>query len=81
LFRYKVRRFFIILFLLIVKDLILIITVLNSPFLQSLIAKKCIDFFANAYKIELSVGDVYLKIPNNVVLSDVIMKDSEENWK
>ena len=74
--RYKVRRFFIILFLLIVKDLIVIIAILNSPFLQSLIAKKCIEFFANAYNIELTVGDVYLKIPNQIVLYDVEMKDS-----
>ena len=74
--RYKVRRFFIILFLLIVKDLILIIAILNSPYLQSLIAKKCIEFFADHYQIELTVGDVYLKIPNKVILYDVEMKDS-----
>jgi len=54
----------------------IIIAIINSPYLQSLIAKKCIEFFAEAYKIELSVGDVYLKIPNKVVLTDVEMKDS-----
>ncbi|MBR3947678.1 MAG: translocation/assembly module TamB [Bacteroidales bacterium] len=63
-------------FLLIVKDLILLIVILNSPYLQSLIAKKCIEFFADHYNIELTVGDVYLKIPNKVVLYDVEMKDS-----
>lgn len=76
MFRYKVRRFFIILFLLIIKDLILVIIILNSPYLQSLIAKKAIEYFANAYNIELSVGEVYLKIPNQIVLSDISMKDS-----
>ncbi|MBO7571201.1 MAG: translocation/assembly module TamB [Bacteroidales bacterium] len=76
MFRYKVRRFFIILFLLIVKDLILIIAILNSPYLQGLIAKKCIEFFADNYNIELSIGNVYLKIPDEIVLSDIEMKDS-----
>ncbi len=76
MFRYKVRRFFIILFLLIIKDLILVIIILNSPYLQSLIAKKAIEYFSNAYNIELSVGEVYLKIPNQIVLSDISMKDS-----
>lgn len=66
-------------FLLIIKDLILIIAILNSSFLQSLIAKKAIEYFANTYNIELSVGDVYLKIPNKIVLSDVEMKDSLGN--
>lgn len=79
MFRYKVRRFFIILFLLIVKDLILIITILYSPYLQSLIAKKAIEYFANTYNIELSVGKVYLKIPNQIVFSDIVMKDSCSN--
>ena len=76
MFRYKVRRFFIILFLLIIKDLILIIAILNSSYLQSQIAQKAIEYFANAYNIELSVGEVYLKIPNKIVLSDIEMKDS-----
>lgn len=62
--------------MLIVKDLILLITILYSPYLQSFIARKCIDYFANAYNIELSVGDVYIKIPNQLVLSDIEMKDS-----
>ena len=66
-------------FLLIVKDLILIIAILNSSFLQSLIAKKAIEYFANTYNIELSIGNVYLKIPNKIVLSDVEMKDSLGN--
>ena len=66
-------------FLLIVKDLILIITILYSPYLQSLIAKKAIEYFANTYNIELSVGEVYLKIPNQIVFSDIVMKDSCSN--
>ncbi|MCF0206507.1 MAG: hypothetical protein HUK15_03670, partial [Bacteroidales bacterium] len=41
-----------------------------------MIAKKCIDFFADRYNISLTVGDVYLKIPNEVVLCDVEMLDS-----
>lgn len=76
LLRYKVRRFFIILFLLIIKDVAIIIIFLNSSFLQSYIAKKCIEFFAKRYNIELTVGDVYLKIPNKIILSDVEMRDS-----
>ena len=54
----------------------LVIIILNSPYLQSLIAKKAIEYFSNAYNIELSVGEVYLKIPNQIVLSDISMKDS-----
>ncbi len=74
--RFKFRRFFTILFLLIIKNLIIITIVLSSTRLQSYIAEKCIEFFADAYKIELSVGGVYLEIPNKVVLTDVEMKDS-----
>lgn len=74
--QYKLRRFFLVLFLLIIKNLILVVVLLNSPYLQSRIAEKCIDFFADTYNIELSVGEVYLKIPNQIVLSDVEMKDS-----
>ncbi|MBR5983286.1 MAG: translocation/assembly module TamB [Bacteroidales bacterium] len=56
--------------------MILFITILYSPYLQSFIARKCIDFFAKKYNIELSVGDVYIKIPNQIVLTDIEMKDS-----
>ncbi len=59
-----------------IKDLIILITILYSPYLQSFIARNCIDFFAKKYNIELSVGEVYIKIPNQIVLSDIEMKDS-----
>lgn len=74
--QYKFRSFFFTLFLLIIKDLAIIVAIVNLPYLQSLIAEKCIDYFADTYNIELSVGDVYLKIPNQIVLGDVEMKDS-----
>lgn len=60
----------------IIKDLAIIIAILYTPWLQSFIARKCIDYFANEYNIELSVGDAYFKMPNKVVLSDIEMKDS-----
>ncbi len=62
--------------LLLVRDIILLLIIGNSPFLQSFLAKQTIAFFANHYDIELSVDKVYLKFPNEIVLNEIQMLDS-----
>lgn len=74
--RIKFKRILAILTCLIIRDFIILVIFLNSSFLQSYLTKQIIIFFSDAYDINLSVENVYIKLPNTIALSGVYVKDS-----
>ena len=62
--------------MLLLRDILLLVIISNSAFLQSFLTKQTIAFFARHYDIELTVDNVYVKLPNTIVLNDICMMDS-----
>ncbi len=44
--------------------------------MQSFLTQKTIEFFSDRYDIDLKLGNVYVKLPNTIVFSDVELRDS-----
>ena len=63
-------------FLLLIRDLILLFILINSPFLQSYLTKVTINYFADVYEIDLKVDKVYIDLPKTIVLENVQLMDS-----
>ncbi len=66
-----------LLFLILVKNLIIITIIFSSPRFQSLLTKSTIDFFANRYEINITIDNVYLKFPDKLILSGVYIEDQK----
>lgn len=62
--------------MLIIRDIAIVLILINSSAVQSYLTSQLIRFFADTYDIELSVGNVYVKLPNTIVLSEVQLMDS-----
>lgn len=75
----RLKRFFTILILLFVKYLIFVIIVAYSPALQSFLAKQATEFLTKRFDIDLSIQKIYIKIPNQLVLNDVLLKDQNKD--
>ena len=63
-------------FLILIKNIILAVILVNSAFLQSYLTQQTIKFFANHYEIELKVNNVYIKLPNKIILTEIEMLDA-----
>lgn len=74
--RIRLKRIILIITLLCVRNFFLLVVVLNSPYLQSLIAKSIIDFFSDTYNLNLTIGKLELSLPRSIHLSDVVLQDS-----
>ncbi|MCK9254574.1 MAG: hypothetical protein GX793_10085 [Bacteroidales bacterium] len=57
----------------------MIVIFINSAFLQSKLTEYAIKYFAKHYNIELSVDNVYLKLPKTIVLQNVKLLDENKD--
>ncbi len=79
MFKLRLKRILIILSILIIKNIILIVFLINSGLFQSKLTKLVIDYFAHHYNIQLEVGNVYVKLPKTIVLQDIILLDEQKD--
>lgn len=79
MFRTRIKRIFTIVFLLFVKNIILISIIAYSPRVQSFLANNITKFLVKKYEIDLSVERLYLKIPNKIILTNIYLNDSTGN--
>ena len=71
----RIIRVFIILSLILGKNIILLSVILSSGYFQSYLTHKTIDYFAKRYDINFSVEKIYIKFPNKLVFNDIYLED------
>lgn len=74
--KYRLKRMIFILFLLTIRDIAIVLIILNSSWMQNKITESAIEIFTEVYEIDAKVGGADIKLPNKIALLDVEINDS-----